>query len=75
MESMQKLYIKLNREEKTKLDDAADVLEEILCHLVANKDLGLTPSQEGIHIYDTFWKIYDICRNIDKDELIPGKIN
>ena len=71
MKSMQKLYIKLNREEKTKLDDAAEVLEEILCHLVANKDLGLTPSQDGIDIYDSFWKIFDICWHIDKDKLIP----
>ncbi len=71
MKSTQKLYIKLDREEKDKLDNAAEVMEEILALLVANKDNGFTPWQEGLDIYDTFWKIYYMCRNIDNDELIP----
>ena len=71
MTSTQKLYIKLTRDEKDKLDEAVDVFEEILAHLVYNKDNGHTPWQEGLDIYDSFWKIYHMCLNIDKDELIP----
>ncbi len=71
MTSINKLNIKLDREEKQKLDDAAEVFEEILAHLILNRDNGHTPWQEGLDIYDSFWKIYYICRNIDADELIP----
>ena len=71
MTSTQKLYIKLTREEKDKLDAAAEVFDEIKALLVANNDNGFTPFQEGLDIYDSFWKIYDVCVNIDRDELIP----
>lgn len=71
MKSCQMLKIKLEREEKDKLDAAAEVLDEILAHLVNNSDNGFTPFQEGLDIYDGFWKIYEICRKIDDCDLIP----
>ena len=73
MFSYQTLKIKLTREEKRVLDDAADVFEDILSHLILNKDVGNTEHQKELDIYDNFWKIYDICINIEKDKLIPEK--
>ena len=64
MTSINKLKIKLEREEKEKLDAAAEVMDEIMALLIYNKDAGFPAFQEGLDIYDSFWKIYD-------DELIP----
>ena len=71
MKSMSKLYVNLEAEEKQKLVDAAEVFEEIMAHLIMNKDNGFTPFQDGLEICDEFWDIYYMCRNIEADELIP----
>ena len=71
MKSTQTLTIQLTREEKNKLDEAADVIEGIKKLLENNKDNGFTAFQEGLTVYDSFWKIYNNCLIIDNLELIP----
>lgn len=71
MKMIQTLKIKLEREEKDKLDAAAEVLNEILALLVSNQENGFTAFQEDLDIYDGFWQIYGICRKIDDCQLIP----
>ena len=75
MKSTQTLTIQLTREEKNKLDEAADVIEGIKKLLEYNKNNGFTAFQEGLTIYDSFWKIYNNCLIIDNLELIPQKGN
>lgn len=71
MKAMQKFAIKLDREEKTKLDEAAEVMENVLALLKTNRANGWTAFQEGLEIYDSFWKIYNMCKIIELEELIP----
>lgn len=61
MKSIPTLKIKLEREEKNKLDDAAEVIKEIVELLKSNKENGWTAYQENIDIYDAFWAIYNLC--------------
>ena len=71
MKSTHTFKIELTREEKTKLDEAAEIFEEIQMYLVANRANGFTAFEEGLMIYDSFWKIYHICYNINTEQLIP----
>ena len=71
MKSYQEFTIKLDREEKNKIDEAAEIFDEVLSHLVMNRDKGCSDYQQGLNIYDGFWKIYEICRKIDDCQLIP----
>ena len=71
MKAIQELKICLNREEKTTLDNAAEIFDQVLTLLKYNKDNGFTAFQEGLNIYDSFWKIYNVCKEIDCNELIP----
>lgn len=65
------LKIEMLREQKEKLCDAYEVFFEIYNLLKENKANGGTPWQEGLEIYDDFYKIYNICLEISEKELIP----
>lgn len=73
MTSSTQFCIKLTREEKNTLDDAAEIFKEILEHLVANKKNGLAMCQDSFVIYDAFHQIYNICNEIEVGVLMPEK--
>lgn len=69
MISTQALVIKLTDTEKETLDEAFDVIQEIVCHLDLNRELGLDESRYSLEVNsDSFWKLINICSGIKADE-------
>ena len=71
MRSLHTLNIELTREEKNKLDEAADIIVEIKKLLENNKNNGST--EFHLMVYESFCKIYNSCLIIDSLELIPRR--
>lgn len=69
MISTQALVINLNETEQIILDNALEVIEEIVCHLELNRNLGLNTYRYELNINsNSFWKIMNYCCAINADE-------